>query len=202
MARNPMSAASHPPKDNQASIASRTVRMVEALSMVGLFRQRSSGRPPAASSARDDGALLQDAHASMRCGNPMRSWRVLSEWLVSRGNQPEDYGWLCARISSWEDRWVISRLTEARIARLVALRRLADALNVAAQRLSVDPHFRPSSAADTLVLAQIAARGGAQRISRILLSDFGARFAGDPRVSVAEALKRRLTEQAPARMRA
>jgi hypothetical protein len=71
-----------------------------------------------------------------------------------------------------------------------------------AQRLTVDPHFRPCSAADTLSLAQIAARGGAQRISRILLSDFGVRFAGDPRVSVSEALKRRLNQQAPARMRA
>jgi hypothetical protein len=80
--------------------------------------------------------------------------------------------------------------------------RSAEVLAVLAQRLSVDPHFRPCSAADTLSLAQIAARGGAQRISRILLSDFSTRFPGDPRVSVSEALKRRLAQQAPAGLRA
>jgi hypothetical protein len=150
----------------------------------------------------DDSAVLQDAQRSMRCGNPARSWRVLSEWLKSRGDQPEDYRRLSARISSWEDGRVISRLTEARIARLLTERRTTEVLDVVAQRLVVDPHFRPSSAADTLSLAQIAARGGAHRISLTLLSDFGARFAGDPRVSVSEALKRRLSQQAPARLRA
>jgi hypothetical protein len=150
---------------------------------------------------RDNGSVLWDAHGSMRCGNPARSWRVLSEWLSSRGDQPEDYTWLFARMLDWDKR-VTARLTEARVARLLALRRSTEVLDVVAQRLTVDPHFRPCSAADTLSLAQIAARGGAQRISRILLSDFSVRFAGDPRVSVSEALKRRLTQQAPARMRA
>jgi hypothetical protein len=126
----------------------------------------------------------------------------LSEWLRSRGDQPEDYGWLSTRIANWDDRRVISRLTEARVARLLALRRSAEVLEVVAKHLAVDPHFRPLSAADTLSLAQMAARGGAQRISRILLSDFGARFAGDPRVSVSEALKRCLTQQTSAGLRA
>ena len=110
--------------------------------------------------------------------------------------------WLSARIFNWGDGRVMSRLTEARVARLLALRRSTEVLNVVAQRLTVDPHFRPSSAADTLSLAQIAARGGAPRISRALLSDFSVRFAGDPRVSVSEALKRRLTQQAPVGLRA
>jgi hypothetical protein len=171
----------------------------------GFIGRPDVGRPAAAlNDLRDDSAaaVLKDAHGSMRCGNHARSWRVLSEWLGSRGDQPEDYGWLSARICNWPDERVVARLTEARIARLLALRRSVEVLDVVAQRWTVDPHFRPSSAADTLGLAQIAARGGAQRISRILLSDFGVRFAGDPRVSVAEALKRRLTQSVPARMRA
>ena len=167
------------------------------------FRTRWPERPLTPKpELRDDGAILRDAHGSMRCGNPARSWRVLAEWLKSRGDQPEDYGWLVSRMFNWEDRRVIARLTEARVARLLILRRSAEVLDVVAQRLTADPHFRPSSAADTLSVAQIAARGGAQRISRTLLSDFSARFPGDPRVSVSEALKRRLTQPAPARMRA
>jgi hypothetical protein len=179
------------------------VAKIGPFSVFGLFRMFWRGAPPRAKNGlRDDRAVLWDAHGSMRCGNPARSWRVLAEWLRSRGDQPEDYGWLFTRMFNWEDGWVISRLTEARVARLLILRRSTEVLDVVAQRLTADPHFRPSSAADTLSLAQIAARGGAQRISRTLLSDFSARFPGDPRVSVSEALQRRLTQQVPARMRA
>src|ERR1700677_2847898 len=177
--------------------------LIGTLALFSLFRMRLPGSPPTAKAEPlDDTAMLWDAHCSMRCGNHSRSWRVLSEWLMSRGDQPEDYGWLFSRISNWEDGRVIARLTEARVARLLVLRRSTEVLDVVSQRLRADPHFRPSSAADTLNLAQIAARGGAQRISRTLLSDFSARFPGDPRVSVSDALKRRLTQQAPARMRA
>lgn len=178
------------------------VAMIGTFSVFGLFRTFLSGRPPTTKhELYEDNAMLWDAHGSMRCGNPARSWRVLSEWLRTRGDQPEDYGWLFTRMFNWDGR-VISRLTQARVTRLLALRRSTELLDVVAQRLRVDPHFRPSSAADTLSLAQIAARGGAQRISRILLSDFSTRFAGDPRVSVSEALKRRLAQQTPARMQA
>jgi hypothetical protein len=193
------------------SIPQRTVKhlfqparaMIGSFSLFGFFRTFWPGTARTAKNElRGESAMLQDAHASMRCGNPARSWRVLSEWLQSRGDRPEDYRWLFALVSNWEDSRVISRLTEARVARLLVLRRSTEVLTVVAQRLTVDPHFRPSSAADTLSLAQIAARGGAQRVSRILLSDFSVRFAGDPRVSVSEALKRRLNQQAPAGLRA
>jgi hypothetical protein len=193
------------------SIPSRTIKPLFQPARVGMFGAFSPLRrflnlwhatPPTKGEPRDDTAMLWDAHASMRCGNHARSWRVLSEWLKSRGDQAADYGWLSARIFDWEDGRVISRLAEARIARLLALKRSTEVLNVVAQQLIVDKHFRPSSAADTLSVAQIAARGGAPRISLALLSDFGARFAGDPRVSISEALKRRLSQQPPARMRA
>ena len=198
----PMQAISISPRTNRRPVQPDFAAM--AGTIFGFIRRHGLGSPATAKGeARDDSAvILRDAHGSMRCGNPARSWRVLSEWLGSRGDQPEDYGWLCARIFNWEDGRVIARLTEARVARLLALRRSAEVLDVVAERWTADPHFRPSSAAVTLGLAQVAARGGAQRISRILLSDFGARFAGDPRVSVAEALKRRLTQPLPARMRA
>jgi hypothetical protein len=197
-----MQALSTPSTTVKQQVPPARLAMIRAFSVVGLFRMLWPGSSPSKIEMDDDNAVLLDAHGSMRCGNPARSWRLLSEWLRSRGDQPEDYGWLSARIFSWEDGRVMSRLTEARVARLLALRRSTEVLNVVAQRLAVDPRFRPSSAADTLSLAQIASRGGAPRISRTLLSDFSIRFAGDPRVSVSEALKRRLTQQAPAGLRA
>jgi hypothetical protein len=198
-----MQAQSIPSRTVKHLIQHARVRLAETFSLSGLFRNLRPAKPPTMNAELgDDGAVLKDAHGSMRCGNYGRSWRLLSEWLMSRGDQPEDYGWLSARISNWEDGRVISLLTEARVARLLALRRSTEVLHVVAQRLRVDPRFRPRSAADTLSLAQIAARGGTQRISRILLSDFSARFPGDPRVSVSEALKRRLTQPAPVERRA
>ena len=178
------------------------VAMIGTFSLLHRFRNLWPAAPPGQNAAFDDSAVLRDAQCSMRCGNHARSWRVLSEWLRSRGDQPEDYEWLSARMINWEDKRVISRLTEARVARLLALKRPTEVLKVVAQRLGADPHFRLSSAADTLSLAQVAARSGAPRISLTLLSDFGVRFSGDPRVSISEALKRRLSQQVPARMRA
>jgi hypothetical protein len=198
-----MQALSTPSRPVKHLLQRARIAMIRTFSLFGLFRKLWPARPPTTKDElRGDTAVLWDAHCSMRCGNPARSWRVLSEWLKSRGDQPEDYGWLFARMFNWEDGRVIARLTEARVARLLALRRSTEVLSVVAQRLAVDPRFRPSSAADTLSLAQIAARGGAQRISRTLLSDFAVRFAGDPRVSVSEALKRRLAQPAPVGLRA
>ena len=169
--------------------------------VAGLLRMSPLSTPSTRSELGED-YLLWDAKSSVRCGNPVRSWRVLSDWISSRGDKAEDYKWLAAQRYGWEDARLISWLTEARIARLFALRRSAEALNVVTHRLSVDPLFRPRSAADTLSLAQTAARSGAERISKILLSDFSARFPGDPRISVSEALRRRLNQPTPERMRA
>jgi hypothetical protein len=142
---------------------------------------------------RHDEKLVLDAYGLMRAGSHVKSWQVLAEWLKSRGDAPEDYGWLCGRTASWDDPRYITRLTEDYVARLLTLKRSGEALDVAAQRLKLDPSFRPKTAADTLNLAQLAARGGgAPRVAKVLLSDFAARFTGDPRVAVAEALAQHL----------
>lgn len=149
----------------------------------------------------EDEAVVTDAYGSMRAGNHVRSWKVLTEWLKSCGEQPEDYAWLASRMVAWEDPSYIARLTEMRVARLLALKLTSDALAVVVQRMSLDPRFRPRSAADTLSLAQLAARDGrAPRVARALLSDFAARFEGDPRVTVASTLLRHVASHAPSRL--
>ena len=145
-------------------------------------------------------AVVIDAYRSMRASNPVRSGRVLADWLRSRGDQPEDYAWLSSRIKNWEDPRIITRLTEERVARLLALKRAREVLDVVSRRLTVDAYFRPKSAADTLSAAQLAARdGGKPQVARILLSDFATRFEGDPRVTVADTLRRHLSSHASAK---
>jgi hypothetical protein len=137
--------------------------------------------------------VVLDAYGLMRADAHLKCWQVLTDWLQSRGSSPEDYRWLCERTETWDDSRYITRLTEERVARLLTLKRTGEALDVVAKRLNLDPAFRPKSAADTLNIAQLAARGGgASRVAKVLLSDFAARFAGDPRIPVAQALAQHL----------
>lgn len=147
---------------------------------------------------RESDKLVHEAYGLMRAASHIKSFQMLEEWLKSRGNTPDDYHWLCERTVSWDDPRYVTRLTEEYVARLLTLKRTGEALDVVVQRLNLDPTFRPKSAADTLSLAQLAARGGgASRLARILLSDFAARFAGDPLLSTALALKDHLGPLAP-----
>jgi hypothetical protein len=147
---------------------------------------------------RENDRLVHEAYGLMRAGAHVKSFRMLEEWLKSRGYTPTDYHWLCERTASWDDPRYVTRLTEELVARLLMLKRTGEALNVVGQRLNLDPTFRPKSAADTLSIAQLAARGGgAPRVARILLSDFAARFGGDSHVATAQALKDHLGPLAP-----
>ncbi|MGO9932059.1 MAG: hypothetical protein ACLPV8_09650 [Steroidobacteraceae bacterium] len=147
---------------------------------------------------REDERIVTEAYGLMRAGAHIKSWQLLHEWVSSRGNAPEDYRWLCERVSRWDDPRYITRLTEERVDRLLSLKRSGEALDVVAQRLGVDRNFRPKSAASTLAIAQMAVRGGGTpRVARALLSDFAARFAGDPHVPAAQALARRLGSADP-----
>jgi hypothetical protein len=142
---------------------------------------------------RQDETLVLEAYGLMRAGSHVKSWQVLVDWLKSKGNEPDDYRWLCERAASWDDPRYITRLTQELVGRLLTLKRTGEALDVVAKRLSVDSGFRPKSAADTLSIARLAARGGgAPRVARALLSDFAARFAGDPRVAEANTLAHQL----------
>ncbi len=142
---------------------------------------------------RQDETLVLEAYGLMRAGSHIKSWQVLADWLKSKGNDPDDYRWLCERAASWDDPRYITRLTQELVDRLLTLKRTGEALDVVAKRLSVDSGFRPKSAADTLSIARLAARGGgAPRVARALLSDFAARFAGDPRVAEANTLAHQL----------
>jgi len=142
---------------------------------------------------RQNDKLVTEAYGLMRADAHVKSWELMQNWIASRGNEPHDIGWLCERVASWGDPRYVTRFTEEHIERLVALKKNSEALAVLTKRLDLDPKFRPKTSADTLSLAQLAARGGgAPRVARALLSDFSSRFPGDPRVSIAEALAQHL----------
>jgi hypothetical protein len=142
---------------------------------------------------RENEGLVTEAYGLMRADSHVKAWELLQSWLTTHGHTPENYAWLCEYVHNWGDRRYITRLTEEHIGHLLILRRNGEALDVVSKRLTIDAAFRPKSAADTLAIAQLAARGGGSpRVARILLADFAQRCAGDPRVPIAEALAQHL----------
>jgi hypothetical protein len=127
-----------------------------------------------------------------RLGAHANATRILVEWLKSRGNSPEDYHWICMRLASWSDPRHLERITADYVDQLLQLKRNGDALDLVGQRIRTHPDFRPSSAATTLTIAQIAARGGSPAIARALLADFATRYAGEPSVAAATSLAREI----------
>jgi hypothetical protein len=142
---------------------------------------------------RENQKLVTEAYGQMRAGSHIKAWQQLNTWLTERGSSPEDYRWLCACVAAWGDARYVTRLTQDHVERLLALKQTGEALDVVSRRISVDPSFRPKSAASTLQIARIAAEGGgALRVARTLLADFSARFPHDPLVAAAESFARRI----------
>src|SRR6266404_4074921 len=138
-------------------------------------------------------SVVTEAYGQVRVGAHQNAWALLQSWLASRGHAPEDYLWVRDKVVAWPDARYADRLTEEYVDRLLAAKRDSEALDAVRDRLRVDKAFRPKSAAATLRIAQLAASGGgAAGVARVLLSDFGERFAGDPLVETAAALARHL----------
>ena len=139
---------------------------------------------------RQDQRAVDAAYDQTRIGAHANAWRLLQDWLDSRGGAIEDYRWLCDRVANWPDARYPTRLTQEYVARLLALKRTGEALDVVTARLRLDPGFRPAAAAATLQLARMAAVGGAPRTARTLLADFAQHYPGDPNVPSALSLAR------------
>jgi hypothetical protein len=140
-------------------------------------------------------AVVTEAYGLVRVGSHVKAWEMLQTWLTERGNEFADYRWLIERCATWNDRRYASRLTEDYVERLLASRRTGEALDAVVARCRQDADFRPKTAASTLEIAELAARGGgASKLARHLLRDFGERFEGDAHVAEAQDLARHLRE--------
>ena len=143
---------------------------------------------------QQDEKVITEAYGLMRTTRHQDSWRMLQAWLENQSFSPEAYRWLTEQTDRWEDPRYATRLAQDWVERLLTQKQVGQGLNVVMTRLQRDPTFRPKTAADTLSLAQLAARGGASpRTARTLLSDFSKRFPGDPRTNVANELAQHLS---------
>jgi hypothetical protein len=49
---------------------------------------------------RDSEKEVTEAYGRMRVGSHTRAWQLLQTWLTARGNDRDDFGWLCGRIAA------------------------------------------------------------------------------------------------------
>ena len=141
---------------------------------------------------RDDQRVVDAAYAKVRAGAHTEAWALLQTWLVAQGHTPESYDWLCDRVAVWSDHRYLIRLTDEYLERLLTLRRNGELLKVIELRLRIDAGFRPTSAATTLRIAEIALQGAVPRVARALLGDFATRYSGDTHVPAAARLMQTL----------
>jgi hypothetical protein len=137
--------------------------------------------------------LVHEAYGLARVGRHIDAWEHLQRWLTEHGHALDAYAWICESVSSWDDPRYLTRLSQDHVERLLMQKRTGHALTVVTHRLDTDPTFRPKTAAATLQIAQLAARGGGvPKVARTLTADFAARFPDDPRTPTAVALARHL----------
>ena len=145
---------------------------------------------------RESDRLVTEAYGLVRVGQHVGAWKLLQDWLTSRGSTVEDYRWLLPRVTAWPDMRYANRLTQEFVARLLTLRLTGEALDAVRERLKLDASFRPKTAGATLSIAQLATQGGGtSSVARVLLKDFGTRFPNDPQLEAASALLRQLGER-------
>jgi hypothetical protein len=141
---------------------------------------------------REDERTVTEAYGLLRAREHVKSWNLLQSWLANHDHNPDAYRWLCDRVAHWNDSRYANRLTEELVSRLLAGRRTGEAIDAVSHRLEADATFRPASSADTLAIAQLAAKGGKIRVARMLLADFASRFPADPRQPIVDTLAKHL----------
>jgi hypothetical protein len=145
---------------------------------------------------RESDRLVTEAYGLVRVGQHVGAWKLLQDWLTSRGSTVEDYRWLLPRVTAWPDMRYANRLAQEFVARLLTLRLTGEALDAVSERLKLDASFRPKTANATLSVAKLATQGGGTAsVARVLLKDFGTRFPNDPQLEAANALLRQIAER-------
>jgi hypothetical protein len=117
-----------------------------------------------------------------RVGKPLEGWQEIHTWLQSQrtgedpaGNQLREYTALLAIAQHWDDARPADKLTSELVELYFARRETGRALDVVEKRLATNPKYRPSNAAHTLRLAELAGAAGKRALRRQLAPDQDAR---------------------------
>ncbi len=109
---------------------------------------------------RERQRAIDAIYVRLRAGNVAGAFESLSAALGPGPTDPETYRWFLARSFAWEDRRVSERLAGELVARLLALGRRTEALDVVERLWTDGRRFLPRTARDLDVLKSVATELG------------------------------------------
>lgn len=119
--------------------------------------------------------MMDHVYMKFRVSKPLEGWQEIHTWLQSQrtgddpaGNQVREYQALLAIAQGWDDVRAADKLTSELVELYFARRETGRALDVVEKRLATNPKYRPSNAAHTLRLAELAGAAGKRALRRQL----------------------------------
>lgn len=100
----------------------------------------------------------------------------------------EELLWIHDRVAAFPGERLGNAVAQDLLPLLLDARRTGDALQIARQRLAVDPGFRPATGEQTVRVAELARLGGDRQLARALIEGFEQRFPQDPAAPRAQRL--------------
>jgi hypothetical protein len=99
------------------------------------------------------------------------------------------------RMTLWPQQSLAQRVARELLGLLLVHQRTGAALQVVRSQVKADATFRPTTAEQTVQLAQLARDGGEWPLARTLLSDFDSRFPAHPAQPRVAQLKEQLLKK-------
>lgn len=124
--------------------------------------------------------FLDLVYAEWRGGSRNNAWRTVTARLDASKDAMTELRWLYQRTRGWPDSRLAHRLAQELVPKLLTLRHNGEALDIARERLSIAPEFRPLASADLIRLAELARDAGDRGTARRLLQDFSRFYPDDP----------------------
>ena len=129
--------------------------------------------------ASERNRMMDHAYMKFRVGKPAEGWQEIQTWLTSRGADARDavlpeHRAVLAIAARWDDVRAADKLTNELLELYFSRRQAGRALDVVEERLASNPKFKPTQAAHTLRLAELATAAGKRALRRQLVPDEGA----------------------------
>lgn len=129
---------------------------------------------------RERDRFVDQVFAECRSGAIANALQSVRARAAASPSPLDEYLWIHDRVAAFPGERLGNAVAQDLLPLLLEARRTGDALRVARQRFMADPSFRPSTAEQTVRLAELARAGGDRALARGLVAGFEQRFPQDP----------------------
>jgi len=137
---------------------------------------------------RERDRFVDRVFAEYRSGAIANALQTVRARAAASPSPLEEYLWIHDRVAAFPGARLGNAVAQDLLPLLLEARRTGDALRIARQRFVADPSFRPSTAEQTVRLAELARMGGDRALARGLIEGFDQRFPQDPAAPRAQRL--------------